>query len=130
MTKKILNLKNFSSKIKLFNKIYTDLSRLLKKNDQIIISGGKSIRPMYSYLNSKKLKNTQIIISDERIVPHKSSLSNYGYLKKKINDPNRIIWPNKEFYTYKKYKKKNIRVKYMNEIFYLIIYILVSALYQ
>ena len=47
----------------------------------IVITGGKTVKPIYRILDKSTFINKNIFLSDERLVPYSSNLSNYKSLK-------------------------------------------------
>ena len=47
---------------------------LIEKNK---ITGGKTVKPIYRILDKSTFINKNIFLSDERLVPYSSNLSNY-----------------------------------------------------
>ena len=61
------------------------VAKFLKKNfrlsKNIVITGGKTVIPIYRILDKSTFINKNIFLSDERLVPYSSNLSNYKSLK-------------------------------------------------
>jgi len=51
----------------------------LSKN--IVITGGKTVKPIYKIIDKSTFYNKNFFLSDERLVPYSSNLSNYKSLK-------------------------------------------------
>ena len=76
---------NSASDQKLSETAYKILSKKLnlRKNLNILISGGKSLKKFFSFIISKNINmsNVNFILSDERIVSEKSAYSNTANIK-------------------------------------------------
>ena len=94
----------FVSKEKIFKRINLEILKTSNLTDNnIIISGGKSIIGFYKYLNNYK---TKIILSDERIVKKNSKMSNFKNILGYVDNRKRLTWPNEKFYQIRDLKKK------------------------
>ena len=101
----------FGSKEKIFKRVNLEILKTSNlTNNNIIISGGKSIIGFYKYLNNFKAK---IILSDERVVKKNSKMSNYKNIIGYVDNIKRLTWPNEKFYQIKDLKKK---IKYSEDI--------------
>ena len=101
----------FGSKEKMFKRVNLEILKTANlTNNNIIISGGKSIIGFYKYLNNFKAK---IILSDERVVKKNSKMSNYKNIIGYVDNIKRLTWPNEKFYQIKDLKKK---IKYSEDI--------------
>ena len=101
----------FGSKEKIFKRVNLEILKTSNlTNNNIIISGGKSIIGFYKYLNNFKAK---IILSDERVVKKNSKMSNYKNVIGYVDNIKRLTWPNEKFYQIKDLKKK---IKYSEDI--------------
>lgn len=101
----------FGSKEKIFKRVNLEILKTSNlTNNNIIISGGKSIIGFYKYLNNFKAK---IILSDERVVKKNSKMSNYKNIIGYVDNIERLTWPNEKFYQIKDLKKK---IKYSEDI--------------
>lgn len=97
----------FKNSLEVFNFIFNKI----KKNDNIILSGGSSIKKILYYLNKKEnLINNNIYLSDERI-SNKSAIRNDTFFKKLIKK--KFIRKSK-FYNYKKYFFDQTEINYLN----------------
>jgi 6-phosphogluconolactonase/glucosamine-6-phosphate isomerase/deaminase len=97
----------FKNSLEIFNFIFSKI----KKNHNIILSGGSSIKKILHYLNkNKNLINNNIYLSDER-VSNKLIIRNDTFFKKLIKK--KFIRKSK-FYNYNKYFFDQTEINYLN----------------
>ena len=65
-----------------FNKrVANFLKKKISDSKNIVITAGKTVKPIYKILDKYNFEKKNIYLSDERIVPYSSNLSNYKNLK-------------------------------------------------
>lgn len=93
--------KNFNNHVAKFLRKKFSLSK------NIVITGGKTVKPIYKIIDKSSFSNKNIFLSDERIVPYSSNLSNYKNLKNfNFIKKNNFI----HFNIGKKFSKKNSEI--------------------
>ena len=105
------NIKTFPEK--LYNKLVAKyLKNAITDSKNVIITAGKTVKPIYRLCDNCNFKNKVFYLSDERIVPYSSKLSNYSSLKNyNFIKKNKFI----HFNIYKKFLKKKTEL-YFKEI--------------
>jgi 6-phosphogluconolactonase/glucosamine-6-phosphate isomerase/deaminase len=110
---KKLNLKYFENKS--FNICVSSfLKKKISNSKNIIVTGGKTILPIYKILSKKKtFYKKNIFLSDERLVSLNSSKSNYKNIKcffEVLKDKNNFFYFN--FLKFKKFSFYNVSKKF------------------
>lgn len=95
----IYEIKNYNKKSAFF------LAKEIVNLKNIVITAGSTIKKIYSLLDNFKIQKKNFFLSDERIVPYDSDISNFKNLRKyRFLNKNNFY----HFNIYEKFQKKNV----------------------